>query len=68
MKKMLSSKKEILIALVLAAVAIGSGILMQVLLQVRAMRASQREAAEVVSTALDEIHGAFQEVRDAHDS
>ena len=68
MKKKLSSKKEVLIAFALIVLTVGSGLLMQVLLQLRAMRASQREAAAVVSTAFDEIHGAFQEVRDAQDS
>ena len=68
MKKMLSSKKEVLIAFALIAVTVGSGLLMQVLLQIREMRASQREATAVVSMALDEIHSAFQEVRDAQDA
>ena len=68
MKKMLSSKKEVLIAFALIAVTVGSGLLMQVLLQIREMRSSQREATAVVSMALDEIHSAFQEVRDAQDA
>ena len=64
MKKKLSSKKEVLIALVLVAVTIGSGFLVQVLLQFRAMRAAQQQATAIVSTALEEIHAACQDVRD----
>ena len=64
MKKMLSSKKEVLIAFALIAVTVGSGLLMQVLLQIREMRASQREATAVVSMALDEIHSALDRLED----
>ena len=68
MKKKLSSKKEVLIALVLVAVTIGSGFLVQVLLQFRAMHAAQQQATAIVSTALEEIHAACQDVRDTQDA
>ena len=48
----------------LVAVTIGSGFLVQVLLQFRAMRAAQQQATAIVSTALEEIHAACQDVRD----
>ena len=48
MKKKLSSKKELLIALVLVAVTVGSGFLVQVLLQFRAMRNAQLAGAAIV--------------------
>jgi LAS superfamily LD-carboxypeptidase LdcB len=68
MKKKLSSKKELLIALVLVAVTVGSGFLVQVLLQFRAMRNAQLAGAAIVGTALEEIHDACQDVRDAQDA
>ena len=68
MKKMLSSKKEVLIAILLVAVTIGSGLLLQLLLEFRAVRASQREAAAIADAALEEVHGACQEIRDARKS
>ena len=68
MKKKPSSKKEVLIALVLIAVTVGSGFLVQVLLQFRAIRNAQLAGTAIIGTALDEIHTECQDVRDTLDA
>ena len=64
MKSSNSSKNEVRIALILLLLTLAVGLVVQMLLQLRADRASRRAATEIAVSMIDELLTAGQEVRD----
>ena len=68
MEALQNAKKEVLIACLLFTLALFFGALAQVVLQVHAVRASQREADALVSSALSVLENAGQDVQDRREA